>query len=226
MEANRDDGQPIKQLLMVTAEDSSRYKPANGAKDYIARIEEGLSRKAGTEITQHETPVEFGGRQFYSVEDREKSDRSEFYRALVATERSGYLLGWTFVAGSQAEVRAALSSLQQVAFREEGKEAPLESQPTQTLPIRICEEVSRPLVVKMFPAAYPPDAYIARIQVAVILSLVVSATGDVSDVKLVRGHPMLAASAVRAVTGWKYKPYVLNGQPVGMKTQATVVFRR
>ncbi len=48
--------------------------------------------------------------------------------------------------------------------------------------------------------------------------------GDVIDVKLISGQPAFAQPAIDAVKQWKYKPYLLNGEPVEMETQVLVNF--
>jgi len=50
-------------------------------------------------------------------------------------------------------------------------------------------------------------------------------SGDISAVKVASGNPQLARAAVDAVKQWKYKPYLLNGEPVEIKTQITVNFK-
>jgi protein TonB len=44
-------------------------------------------------------------------------------------------------------------------------------------------------------------------------------------VKVLSGDPQLAHAAVEAVKQWKYKPYLLNGEPVEIQTQVTVKFK-
>src|SRR5438094_484862 len=41
---------------------------------------------------------------------------------------------------------------------------------------------------------------------------------------IINGHPMLAPAAIEAVKQWRYKPYILNGEPVEVDTQITVNF--
>jgi protein TonB len=72
---------------------------------------------------------------------------------------------------------------------------------------------------------YPEDARQARIQGMVVLTARIDANGDVEDLTLVSGHPLLAPAALEAVKHWKYKPYLLNGQPVMVETQVTVAFQ-
>jgi TonB family protein len=52
----------------------------------------------------------------------------------------------------------------------------------------------------------------------------ISKTGDVESIQLFSGHPILAPSAIEAVKQWKYKPYLLNGEPVEVETDVTVNF--
>jgi protein TonB len=54
------------------------------------------------------------------------------------------------------------------------------------------------------------------------MSAVISKSGDVVDLEVLDGPIELAVSAVNAVRQWKYRPYVLNGVPVEVRTQITV----
>jgi len=47
-----------------------------------------------------------------------------------------------------------------------------------------------------------------------VLRAVISKDGSIENLSLVSGHPMLAPAAIEAVKQWKYKPYLLNGEPV------------
>jgi TonB family protein len=78
--------------------------------------------------------------------------------------------------------------------------------------------------VKKVDAKYPPEARAQHIQGAVVLNVVIDREGNVGDVQLNSGHPMLAPAAIEAVKQWKYKPYLLNGQPIAMETQVSVDF--
>jgi protein TonB len=52
----------------------------------------------------------------------------------------------------------------------------------------------------------------------------VNKAGDVSEVKLIAGHPLLVPDAMEAVKQWKYKPYLLNGERVEVQTTVQVNF--
>ena len=64
-----------------------------------------------------------------------------------------------------------------------------------------------------------------HIEGAVELVATISKSGDISAVKVASGNPQLARAAVDAVKQWKYKPYLLNGEPVEIQTQITVNFK-
>jgi protein TonB len=90
--------------------------------------------------------------------------------------------------------------------------------------IRISQGVTRGLLVHREEPAYPPLARAARVQGEVILSAVIDGNGQIQNLQLVSGHPMLVPAAIAAVKLWRYKPYLLNGQPVEVETTITVIF--
>jgi protein TonB len=79
------------------------------------------------------------------------------------------------------------------------------------------------LVRKVVPA-YPPLARSARIQGTVVLQAMISRQGTIENLRLLSGHPMLAPAAIDAVRQWRYRPYILNNEPVEVETQITVNF--
>lgn len=71
---------------------------------------------------------------------------------------------------------------------------------------------------------YPPLARAARIQGTVLLRAIISRTGAIENLQTISGHPMLVGAAIDAVRQWRYRPYILNGDPVEVETQVTVKF--
>jgi protein TonB len=71
---------------------------------------------------------------------------------------------------------------------------------------------------------YPPLARTARVQGIVLLEGTVNVNGAVENLRVVEGHPLLVGEALRAVKKWKYRPAVLNGQPVSCSVTITVRF--
>jgi protein TonB len=90
--------------------------------------------------------------------------------------------------------------------------------------VRVSSGVSTGLLVRRVNPNYPPLARQARIQGQVILQAEISKTGDIQNLRLISGHPMLAPAAIDAVKQWKYKPYLLNGEPVEVETTVQVNF--
>ena len=90
--------------------------------------------------------------------------------------------------------------------------------------VRVSESIGQAFIVKKVDPVYPPLARQARIQGSVILQVRINKSGDVEGVQLFSGHPMLAPAAIDAVKQWKYKPYLLNGEPVEVETRVTVNF--
>ena len=71
---------------------------------------------------------------------------------------------------------------------------------------------------------YPPEAGRARIEGTVVLLAVIGKDGTVEDVRVERGLPVLAQAAIEAVKQWRYRPYLLNGEPVEVDSQVTINF--
>jgi protein TonB len=90
--------------------------------------------------------------------------------------------------------------------------------------VRVSAGVTSGLLVRKVNPNYPPLARQARIQGTVVLHAVISKDGSIENLTLVSGHPMLAPSAIEAVKQWKYKPYLLNGEPVEVDTEVQVNF--
>jgi len=79
-------------------------------------------------------------------------------------------------------------------------------------------------LIRRVQPTYPPLARGARIQGAVILEAIISKAGTIDNLRVVSGHPMLVGAALEAVSQWRYRPYILNGEAVEVETQITVNF--
>jgi protein TonB len=58
----------------------------------------------------------------------------------------------------------------------------------------------------------------------VVLHALISKTGTIDNLSVVSGPEMLRAAALDAVRTWRYKPYLLNGEPTEVDTTVTVNF--
>jgi TonB family protein len=90
--------------------------------------------------------------------------------------------------------------------------------------IRVSGAVEQGLLVRKVDPVYPPLARQARISGTVVLKAIIGTDGSIENLTLVSGHPMLAPAAIDAVKQWKYKPFLVNGQPLKVETQVTVNF--
>lgn len=84
--------------------------------------------------------------------------------------------------------------------------------------------ISEGNLIRKVQPAYPPLAQSARIQGVVLLQAVISRQGTIEHLKVLTGHPLLVGAALEAVSQWRYRPYVLNNEPVEVETQITVNF--
>ena len=92
-------------------------------------------------------------------------------------------------------------------------------------PLRVGGEVKAPVLTNRVEPSYPEAARTARMEGVVILEAIITANGNVEDVKVLKSvNPLLDASAVRAVQQWRYKPATLNGRAVRVYLTVTVTF--
>lgn len=92
-------------------------------------------------------------------------------------------------------------------------------------PLRVGGDVKPPQVISKAEPSYPEAARKARMEGVVILEAIITAQGNVEEVKVLKSvNPLLDASAVRAVQQWKYKPATLNGRSVRVYLTVTITF--
>ncbi len=101
---------------------------------------------------------------------------------------------------------------------EEPKAKPL------TGPLRVGTGAAEAKLINKVIPTYPALAKAARIQGSVEFTATISRGGDIENLQLVRGHPLLVRAARDAVLQWKYRPTMLNGQPVEVLTEILVNF--
>jgi protein TonB len=83
--------------------------------------------------------------------------------------------------------------------------------------------VNNQVIQKTIPV-YPPIARAARITGTVVLHAVISTSGSIMELRVVSGPAMLQQSALDAVKNWKYRPYLLNNEPVEVETTVNVIY--
>jgi len=139
--------------------------------------------------------------------------------AVVSMVRLHFTLTENDTAGVVSEP-APLQTMTPTSAPVEGT-APKIAFPTR---VRVSSGVSQGLLITKVALEYPEEARQAHIQGTVILQVRIDKEGNVVSLELISGHPMLAATAIAAVRQWKYRPYLLNGEPVEVDTQVLVNF--
>lgn len=88
----------------------------------------------------------------------------------------------------------------------------------------VSQGVSQGMLQSQVDPVYPTIAVRARVQGQVTLRAVITAQGMIESLHVIEGHPMLVGAAMDAVKQWRYKPYMLDGQPVEVETTVFVNF--
>jgi protein TonB len=91
--------------------------------------------------------------------------------------------------------------------------------------LSVSQGVSQGLLYKKVAPSYPQNALRMHIEGKVELLATISKEGNITHIKVLSGDAQLARAANDAVKQWKYKPYLLNGEPVEIQTQVTVNFK-
>ena len=98
------------------------------------------------------------------------------------------------------------------------------STPVNTQRLRLSHLEEGRLLQKIQPV-YPALAMQLRIQGDVVLTALIAKDGSIEGLKVLSGHPWLIRAALDAVSQWRYKPYILNGNATEVETTIKVTFR-
>jgi len=205
---------------------------------------------SGADTTLTVTPSTKGGRELLQIgiskprpgatsKDLVAHDVVERASSEVVTERSAPL------AASDGSGPAASGSAKSVPATDEGQApdanevaggmqlaaAPVPALllPTQSaLPaasLRTSQGITGGKLIHQVNPVYPTAARLQRIEGIVVLQAMVGEDGNVREVKVQSGSPVLAASAKKALEQWRYDPFQLNGKPVALSTEVKIVFK-
>jgi TonB family protein len=72
--------------------------------------------------------------------------------------------------------------------------------------------------------SYPTLASLTRTQGNVVMQAVISKSGTVEHLHVIKGHRLLRSAAKNAVRTWRYRPYKIGGVPVEVATIVSVDF--
>jgi TonB family protein len=91
--------------------------------------------------------------------------------------------------------------------------------------MRVGGNVQNSKLIRKIDPVYPELASKARVSGSVIIELKIDGEGNVTEARVVSGHPLLNEAAINAVKQWKYAPTLLNGSPVPVSATVAVVFK-
>lgn len=122
-----------------------------------------------------------------------------------------------------------------VAIATSGWAAPLRSlaqtaastgvdQQSGSAPVRVSSGVAVGNIIRRVTPVYPLQARAHHIEGSVVLHAVIGKDGAIHNLSAISGPPLLQSSAMDAVRQWKFKPYLLNGEPVDIETDIVIGF--
>jgi len=91
--------------------------------------------------------------------------------------------------------------------------------------IQIGGKVQDAMVISRITPVYPRVAIQTRQEGKVTFTAVIGRDGTIQQLQLTGGHPMFVQAATEAVRQWRYRPTMLNGDPVEVLTTIEVTFR-
>ena len=91
--------------------------------------------------------------------------------------------------------------------------------------VRISGMVVEGMIVQKTIPVYPPIARAAGVEGTVVLGALIARNGAIQNLHVLSGNAMLQQAAVDAVRSWRYRPYLLSGDPVEVETTINVVFK-
>jgi protein TonB len=90
--------------------------------------------------------------------------------------------------------------------------------------VRVPSSAEEALLIRKIIPVYPRIGLAAHAEGTVVLAATISKTGTIENLRVVSGPALLQRAALDAVSTWRYRPYLLNGQPVEVETTVDVIF--
>jgi periplasmic protein TonB len=125
-----------------------------------------------------------------------------------------------------APAKCQQSNSQSAQSEQPASKPPAESSSAATPKrVRVSTGVANAFLVHKVQPTYPEEARRAHIEGRVLLHAVISKEGQVADLQVISGPSELTAAAIEAVRQWRFKPYLLKGEPAEVDTQLIVDFQ-
>lgn len=182
---------------------ASLYNPDNSAKQQTATSPDGKfifeSLPAGQYILRIEKPGYAALLRAFNVQPESKVDRGLILK-LDNVEQQG---------------NDQVVTAQRSAF----------PQNSDTRHLRVSGEVEQSNLTKKVQPVYPTSAKAAGVQGTVLLDMEISAEGVPQEIRVISSpSDDLTESSLEAVRQWRYRPTLLNGNPVAVVAEVTINF--
>lgn len=210
----------LEAMIAIANSEHSQNKPQSGVMEFSA-----------------------AGRSYFRV--NLAHDSMGRHQCMICTAANGHLLIWNAGAPNDKGLDAIVSTLDSimplaqkartesvesdayegkamVAGQKDGADKSILARPER---VKVSVGLTTGLLINKVPPIYPEEARRAHIEGTVVMQAEIDKAGDITDLELLDGPIELAVSAVAAVRQWKYKPYLLLGQPVAVTTQIQVNYQ-
>jgi TonB family protein len=165
-----------------------------------------------------------GGIPAHRSDYRSKSDPPR-YLTLLDGQHHGNL-NLIFVADSPTRIEELVKACLQIKVQPDwgSTEDSLPPMPPGSPPrrVRVSQSVSQALIERKVQPTYPEAARKAHVQGSVMMLAHISTEGTIKNLFVLSGQPPLTQAALDAVSQWRFKPYLLQGNAVEVETQITV----
>jgi TonB family protein len=202
--------------FIVLAATRSAHANTENCRQYLDTLATSLRASKSAKRKGGVSEYTVAGHEFSRANFEYRSGTSD--RAVICSPARDYLLLWKVEGSFWESVDEAASTIYAIV---PWPPEQAESSKTNTQ-IRISGNASAGLLLRKVQPVYPAEPRENHIQGTVRLQAVISKTGDVVNLELLEGPIELAMSAVTAVRQWKYRPYLLNGEPVAVCTEVVV----
>jgi protein TonB len=130
-----------------------------------------------------------------------------------------------FIQQGKANLTAHIDTIESLGSVDEGIFLPpADAAPPKPRRITIAGGVMKGMLIKGDIPDYPPLAKARGISGTVVLQAIIDKNGHIRDLHVISGPDQLQQAALDAVKQWVYRPYLLDGEPVEVRTQVDVVF--
>lgn len=215
-------------LVVLTAQDCTNVH--NFSFQYMDALRPVMESHGWQSLKNHGYYTLGGGVPTYR-EDYSKGNPSTRFAAVLAGPSRGYELKVLIESDSSERIQELLKSVLTLKIRPAWKSpdstAPQPADSPVDLPkrIRVSVQVLESLAKKKVPPVYPTAARHSHTQGSVSMLVNVDQRGEIEDIYVEEGDPVLAKAAVDAVSQWHYKPYLLNGSPTKLESMVIVNFQ-